>query len=338
MATMTTIPAVLTWPHLPQRSFFEQDFIQSVVGFPGLVVEDEGRHMYVDRTIAERDLNQLSLAYLKHTPAFGALGDDVAAGLRETLRIPAGWFEGVAIRSQMLGPISLSLKIVDEQQRALAYDPMLLEALSHHLSLRTAWFQQQLASQTNDMIVCLDEPFLDVFLSPFAPFDWQRGLDLLELVFDGFTGCRGIAIGTVGTIEKKRGTPVAWAPILETSIDLLSFDVYNHQELLLDAADVLPGFLERPGYLIWGIVPNDADMLEEETTETLEARFQTLLRTLNEAGISHSQLLPASLISTSGSLAHLPVATAERALQLCANLAVRLRKAYGLANDEDEEE
>lgn len=328
---MSTTPALITWPHLPHRSFYEHSFVQSASGFPGLVIDSLERRTYVDRIVVERELDHLSLAYLNKTTAAGCLKTDYAAGMAELTRLPSGWFEGLAVGSQQVGPISLSLQLTDEQQRPLVYDPMLLEALSHHLSLRVAWLSEQFTNLAEDGIIFLAEPFLDAFNSPFFPIDWNRGIELLELVFDGIKGCRGIIIGTMGTDQHRDTKADYWTPVLETSVELILLDVYNHSALLLDAAASLLPFLHRPGFIAWGLVPSDAESLMCETVDTLVERFQSLLQQVAAAGVPEERLLLASLISTSGSLEHLPLHVAERALRVCLDVSNRLRSLYHLA-------
>src|SRR3954452_3322531 len=48
--------SLLAWPQLPQRGFREQSFVQSALGFPGLVIDELQSRAYVDRARAERSL------------------------------------------------------------------------------------------------------------------------------------------------------------------------------------------------------------------------------------------------------------------------------------------
>jgi hypothetical protein len=95
---------------------------------------------------------------------------------------------------------------------------------------------------------------------------------------------------------------------------------------------VLKDFLERPGLISWGLIPANEQSLAKETTDTLTARFNGLLRKLSVAGVPRDRLLQASLITTSGRLSHLPIEAAERALQLCSDVSLRIRLSYGLTN------
>ncbi len=329
---MTTLPSILTWPRLPNRSFSEHWFVQSAIGFPGLVVDALTEQVYVDRTRAEQELDRLSLAYLRGNQAAGAMGAESASGLFELLRVPKDWFKGVAITSQLVGPVSLGVYLTDEQQRSLIYDPILLEALAHLLALRIGWVTGQLANLVEQSIFCLDEPFLDAFNSPFLPIGWDRGIELLELVLSSASGYRGIALGKIGNWQQMHRTPVYWEPVLETSVNLLMFNVYDQSDVLLDGANVLKDFLDRPGLISWGLIPANEQSLAKETTDTLTARFNGLLRRLNVAGVPRDRLLQASLITTSGRLSHLSIEAAERALQLCSDVSLRIRLSYGLTN------
>jgi len=54
--------ALLAWPQLPQRGFREQSFVQSAIGFPGLVVDAPRARVFVDRATAEREIDRLDAA------------------------------------------------------------------------------------------------------------------------------------------------------------------------------------------------------------------------------------------------------------------------------------
>ncbi len=128
--------ALLAWPQLPVRSFREQSFVQSAAGFPGLVIDTAHRRMYVDRAVAERGLDRLALAYLKDDIDYAALAAEDAAGLQELLRQGENLHGVQALKGQLAGPISLAAHLVDDRQRPLIYDEVLMDAICQHLRLR----------------------------------------------------------------------------------------------------------------------------------------------------------------------------------------------------------
>lgn len=312
---------VLPWPQLPQRSLWEQSLLQSSAGFPGLVLDKLTGQAHLERPCAEAELDQLALAYLQGDLVFGAMRGEDAAGLSELLRMPGPWLEVRALSGHLVGPISLALQLTDEQKRPLLYNPMLLDAIIQHLALKAAWQTNQLANLTNKVLLCLEEPFLDVFYSPFCPISWQQGIEALERVFAAAKGFRGLIL---------RGTS-DWTPVLQTSVEVLVFDAYYDSSAILAHAVFLPGFFQRPGTLVWGLIPADEAALQTETSATLIAHFETLLTEIEVVGLKREKILQRALISTSGSLAHLSVEIAEKALKLCVEVSNRLRETYSLA-------
>jgi hypothetical protein len=317
---LRTTPLLLAWPQLPQRSFREQSYAQAAAGFPGLVYDGVEERVYVERALLDREVDWLSLAYLKGDASYGALAADDASGLHELLRVPQQSLKARAIRSHVVGPMSLGVQLTDEQQRPLAYDAMLLEALAQHIHLRAVWQEQQFADRAPQSLLCLDEPFLDVVDSPFFPVQWDDAQALIERVFEGVQGCRAIASGGA----------VAWDRVLETSVELIVVDAYDHGASLL-AAERLPAFLERGGSVAWGIVPATEGALAAESVASLAARLEQIFDALSKRGIDRSGLPGASLVTTSDGLAQLSIPAAERALTLLAEVSADLRQRYKLA-------
>lgn len=312
--------AIVTWPQLPQRSFRELSLVQSAVGFPGAVVDVARSQVFVDRAAAERGAERLGLAYLENDVSYAALAADDAAGLAELLRQREGMRGVLAVKGQLLGPLSSAAMLVDDAQRPLVYDAPLREALAQHLYLRAAWLDQRLHEVAETAIVCLDEPLLDSVGMPFLPLDWEQARAQLEITLSGITGCRALYAG--GAAD--------WGELLQTSVELAIADVYDYGHALAAAAPALPAFLERGGCVGLGIVPTDADLLETATAEGLARRAAALVRDLEGAGVPAGQLARQSIVTTSSTLGSLSVEAAEQALALLADTSRLLRERLGL--------
>ncbi|MBK9715810.1 MAG: hypothetical protein IPO81_31680 [Kouleothrix sp.] len=313
--------ALLAWPQLPERSFREQSFVQSAIGFPGLVVDAAHSRVYVDRERAEQAIDRLALAYLEDHSSHAALVPDDAAGLDELLRqgeCPRGT---LALKGQLLGPISLAAQLTDEHDRPLIYDDMLFEALVQHLRLRVEWQESRLRGLGVTTIICLDEPFLDAVGLSFLPLDWERAREQIDQVLAGVRGCRALFAG--GAVD--------WREVLRASVELIIADVYEHGPALTAAAAELPGFLDRGGVVGLGVVPADEDALDNATARQLVGQIAGLAHTLERDGIATERLLRQAVISTSGTLNRLTIAGAERAMQLTAEVSKLLRQQYALA-------
>jgi len=313
--------ALLAWPQLPQRGFHEQSFVQSALGFPGLVVDPARARVFVDRASAEREIDRLALAYLEHDIAYAALDSDDAAGLDELFRQRDSLRGIMALKGQLLGPISLAAQLTDERQRPLIYDAMFFEALAQHLRLRAAWQEARLSDLVSVTIVCLEEPFLETVGLPFLPLDWGRARAQIDETFSGMRGCKAIFAG--GAVQ--------WSEVLETTVDMIIADVHDYGPALVAAGAALPPFLERGGVVGLGLVPADEELLGCTTAQMLLDRAETLLRELEQAGVGADLLLRQSVVSTAGSLSRVPIAAAERALQLVSEVSKLLRERYKLA-------
>ncbi len=311
--------ALLAWPQLPQRSFREQCLVQSMIGFPGLVVDAAALRVYVDRNEAERRIDSLWLAYLEHTITYAALSADDAAGLAEMARI-GGWRDLRAVKGQILGPISAALQLTDEREQPLIYDDMLFDAIAQLLRLRVAWQELRLSEIAPVTIICIDEPLLEAVDSPFFPHDWDRIAGQIDDVLAGINGCR--ALYTRGDVDLNR--------LMHTSVELLIAESAAYRRLCESGCEDLIAFLERGGMVGIGIVPSDPEQLKMASVDSLFDAFASLLDDLTSQGVAHDYMLQQTVLSPAQSLGYLDNASAERALQLLAGVSQRIREEYAL--------
>lgn len=323
-----TTPALLTCPRLPRRSNRETLHMQSMLGFPGLVVQPDTGRLYVDRNSAEAQLNQLGMAYLHQHNAVAALPTDDFALLSEMPRLPAVAGGRRLIVYQLQGPVSLGLQITDEQQRPLAYDAILMEALVQHLALRASWLYHRVQASADQVLLWLHEPFLHALGTAFCPLSWVEGIDLVERVFVDLPAIRGVGVSDMATGQAPGRAGATWEQLFNSSLEFVALKSTGSHALARAAAG-LHTFFERQGVLAWGLVASDdADTLQATTVERLTHQFAHLLDDLDAAGIPPERVVQASFISTDSGLAHLSVAAAEHAWNLCGATAQRLREVY----------
>ena len=312
---------LLAWPQLPQRSFREQSFVQSAIGFPGLVIDPTHSRIYVDRERAERDMDRLALAYLQDRSTYAALASDDASGLEELRRQRDSVRGARALKGQLLGPISLAAQLTDEHDQPLIYDNMLFDALVQHLRLRAEWQEMQLRDLSDVTIICIDEPFLETVGLPFVPIDWERAREQIDQVLGGVHGCKAIFAGGA----------VAWAEVFQTSADMLIADVYNHGAALLAAGSQLATFLEHGGMVGLGIMPVDEELLDQVHADQLVGQIASFAEQLAPAGVPPERLLRQAVVTTTETLSQLSVAGAQKALASLAEVSQLLREQYALA-------
>ncbi len=307
------IPA---WPQLPKRSFLENMCIQFSQGFPGVVVKEDS--IYVDRSQdLDKPLEQLYAAYLENNIDKYPVSPDYAAGLHSFLALKN--LSPLAVKGQVTGPITWGLTITDEQHKAIAYDDVLADAVAKLLRLKASWQEKELSQISTNTIIFIDEPYMISFGSAFFSLSRERVIELLEETLGGISGVKGIHC--CGNTD--------WSVLLDTSVDILSFDAYNFaQSLSLYPAEVKK-FLDRKGTIAWGIVPNDEESLAKESAASLKDRLEEAMAPFTRGGIPFKQLIRQGLITPSCGLASLATEeVAARALELLAALSAKIRKRY----------
>ncbi len=313
-------PDIPAWPQLPRRDFLENMYTQFSEGFPGVVIE-EGR-IYVDRTKdLDPALERLYLAYLQDDLSYGMLSRDYAAGLAAFLqKLSATSSQLLAVKGQVTGPISWGLTVVDQDRRPVLYDDILADALAKHLRLKAAWQEQELAKLAPTTIIFVDEPYMSAFGSAHISLNRDQVITLLEEVFAGITGLKGIHC--CGNTD--------WSLLLSTSVEIISFDTYNYAQAFSLYAEEVRAFLKRGGIIAWGIVPaDDEQALANETVESLVARLHEAMNLLVRKGNPFDDLVNASLITPSCGLRTLSEEAAERAFELTAGVSETMRERYG---------
>jgi methionine synthase II (cobalamin-independent) len=304
------IPA---WPQLPRRSFKENMNAQFSEGFPGIRLT--GGSLRFDRAPdLDEALEKFYTAYLEEdieqyptTPAY-------AAGLHAFLGSLD--LKPLAVKGQITGPLTWGLSVTDEEGKAILYDDVLGDAVAKFLRLKAAWQEKQLAKISPNTIIFVDEPYMASFGSVAVPLSKEKVVNLLEEVFRGIKGIKGIHC--CGNTD--------WSVILETSLDILSFDAYNYaQSLSLYPAEVKK-FLDKKGVIAWGVVPNDSPSLAKESAAALKDRLEEAMLPFTRNGVSFQKLVAQSIITPSCTLASLesPDASAH-ALELLTELSQMMR-------------
>jgi methionine synthase II (cobalamin-independent) len=306
------IPA---WPQLPRRSFRENMYAQYSQGFPGVVLEENS--IYVDRAQdLTRPLEELYAAYLANDVDKYPIGPEYAAGLHEFLSLTD--LSPLAVKGHVTGPITWGLTVADDSKKAVIYDDNLADALVKLLRLKAAWQEKELRTISRNTIIFVDEPYMAAFGSVSVLLTKERVVELLDEVFGGISGLKGTHC--CGNTD--------WSILLDTSADIISFDAYNYAQPFSLYSDKVKDFLGRKGAIAWGIVPNEAESLAKESAASLKDRLEEAMAPFTRQGIKFSQLIEQGLLTPSCGLASLATEEAALALELLAELSIRIRKRY----------
>lgn len=308
MATMGEIPFC---PQLPSVSPLESMYHQGVSGLPGLEMEEGGR-LWVNLT--GEILHQMSS--LDPTSDVRVIRSLV--GLDELLRrdMPGA----VALKGQLVGPVSLGLTLADQGRKPLLYSDDAAAGLAQILSWKMQWLEAALGSRGLSSIVFVDEPYLTTLGSGFFSYSESLVRDLIGLSLSHLRGTKGIHC--CGKVD--------WSVILSLGVDIVSFDAHQHFSSLALFSDDLGRFMEEGGTLAWGIVPTDETEIREASAPALALRLEGFIEELKERGIPQDRLLTQALITPACGLASPGLTEAERALRLTADVSELVRRKHGL--------
>ena len=191
--------------------------------------------------------------------------------------------------------------------------------MAKFLRLKVAWQEKVLSKISPNTIIFADEPYMSAFGSVSMSLSKERVINLLEEVFGGIHGVKGVHC--CGNTD--------WAVLLDTSADIVSFDAYNYAQSLSLYPESVKKFLDRKGAIAWGIIPNDEESLAKESVASLKDRLEEAMAPFTRKGIRFQQLVEQGLLTPSCGLASLATKEASaRVLELLAELSLEMRRRY----------
>ena len=351
-------PLVPAWPQLPLRSWRENMTAQYSEGFPGIKFDDVSRRVVVDEVSApggemekfyEKYLAR-DVDYFAITPQasggiyalkerLGAAGKgDYFEGLIKTQKrhkeengssenIPPATYEAdvfpIGVKCQTAGPITYSMMLKTSADRPVFFDENLRDAALKIIAMKSAWqikFFEGLAS-----VLFLDEPYLSAYGSAFTSLSREDVVGALKTVVEDVRDITsslsprpGLRIGAhcCGNTD--------WTLLIESGLDIISFDSYNFMDsLLMTPEDVLKKFLDSGGILAFGIVPTARDEILNQTDDMLKEKLRRSVDLLAlRKNIDREKLEKQIIITPACGLGSLDKDTARKAMALLKALSL----------------
>lgn len=321
---METLPEAPFWPQLPNLSYLENMYAQYAEQFPGMVIDVDHKQMFVDVESDDYPV-QLENFYdkiIQDEVDYFAISKKFSVGLWEVpallqnARLPIK-----IIKGQVTGPISFGMTVATADKKSIIYDATLADVLVKHLAMKARWQEDYLHNlfPGQPVMMFFDEPYMVSFGTAFCSLSRETVVSMLDEVFSVVHGLSGVHC--CGNTD--------WSLLLQTSVDVLNFDAFEYVENLLLYHDDLYRFLERGGYLAWGIVPTSQEILQE-SPKSLFQKFTSHVDSLENMGFSRETLLAQSFITPSCGCGSLPVSWSTKILRLTAELSSMIRQYYAL--------
>lgn len=305
------------WPQLPRVSYHEDMYVQALEHFPGVRIDPVAKKILFD---LGRFYEELPSYFEKaEGPELFRLTEAFSIVYHRFLERDLSGYR--AIRGQMISPISLGLKVVDQDQKPIIYHDEVREVLFDFIQRKVNLQVQELRRKNLQAFVWLDDPGLGLIFNALSGYNEVQARDDLDRLLEG--------------LEKPRGIHLCakpdWDFLFRSKIEILSFDSFSCGAMIVQYPS-LKDFLDRGGIISWGIVPTYTDLLEAESADSLLNRLESFWDDLGGKGIEREKIVRQSLLApaTCNLLNPDGEETVEKAFGVLKELSEKVRERYRL--------
>ncbi|OGO21603.1 MAG: hypothetical protein A2Z28_07390 [Chloroflexi bacterium RBG_16_51_9] len=272
------------WPQLPHVSFYEDMYAQFSQHFPGIIVDEENKKLYFDSSRFEEEMGDYSQKM--SDPKTFALSKQYSVVyhrfLKETLS------DYLAIRGQLIGPVSFGFRVMDENNRPIIYNEDVKTILFDFIKQKINAQYRELREKNKNAFVWLDEPGLSWIFSGLSGYSDVQAKSDYQSFFSGLESIRALHLCANVNLPY----------LLEMGTDLLSFDAYQMSLMPKGYAASVAKFIDSGGIICWGIVPTDSDNLSKQTPQSLADLIIEYWKVVAEnTGLPLKQLAEQALIA-----------------------------------------
>ncbi|GBD98163.1 methionine synthase [bacterium BMS3Abin07] len=273
------------WPQLPGLSFRELMIPQYSEGLPSARIDVDRQRIWVERNGAS-ELNDFYETYTDNTEL--EISEDYSRGFYQFIEKIRGRKFPV-LKGQVTGPLTFTLGLKDDAGVPIYFNEEMREVALMVLKGKVRWQMNRLREFCDRLMIFIDEPILSALgTSSYMGVSDGEVKRLLGEIVESIRNENGIsAIHCCGKAD--------WEMVMKTGIDVVNFDAYDYFENFRIYSGVLSDFLERGGYIAWGIVPTGI-VIDEVDTDSLKDKFLRQFDALSER--VGGRLTPERLILT----------------------------------------
>lgn len=317
------------WPQLPKLSGLEglvDQYLSPLINI-GLVEQKQNKSPCL---ITEKEdwLERLTLFYT----AYLEISEGIQSNL-EKFSFPENYAKGFYafirylethgtgnarwLKGQISGPVTVGLQLTDHMGRSAYYDTQLRDLVVKNLAMQAVWQVKALGRFGLPVILFIDEPGLYAYgLSTHITLKKEEILQDISALAEAIQGA-----GALAGVHVCARTD--WSALLNSKVDIVSFDSFNYfDSLTLYAADVKE-FLQRGGVLAWGLVPTSEQAMELEVSNLIEM-YQRQTNAILSKGIDSNIFKKQVLITPSCGTGNLNLSVAEKVYTLTAGVSEHL--------------
>lgn len=303
------------WPQLPRVSYYEDMYVQAMENFPGAVIDEEHTRIFVDTDRFMEALPQ----YLEREDDEDTfkLSDKYSLVYRRFLSKELSSYK--SIRGQVISPVSMTLKIVDEHDKPIVYNDEVRSLAFSFIQKKVNTQLRELKEKNERAFVWVDDPGLEFVFNAMCGYDNVKAKEELTGFFDGIEGPRGLHLC---------GRP-DWDFLLSLNIEILSFNAYAFGDIFV-TYDKVKAFLESGKIISWGIVPTYYEEFSKEDVESIAGRLEGMWDVLVKKGVDIRLIVESSLLApaTCNLLNPDKTLTVEKSFKFLNELSAYLKDKY----------
>jgi hypothetical protein len=282
--------------------------IQFSEGFPRVVLDESRQRMYFDTSgDPTHELEKFYENYVSENLDDFKISPDFSRGIYEMEKKLSGRnFPSIKFfKSQVTGPVTFGLAIVDEKKRAIYYNDIFRDVLVKGISMKARWLLKKFEPFGYNQMCFIDEPILSAFgSSTYVSVQRAEVINCLKEVVEAVHKDGALAgMHCCGNTE--------WPILVEAGVDIVSFDAYQYGETIAYYPDQMKKFLEGGGVLAWGIVPT-SEKIKLETPESLVRKLEERIKNLASKGIDENLIWERCLLTPSCGTGSLSVELSEK--------------------------
>jgi methionine synthase II (cobalamin-independent) len=310
-----TIPYV---PQLIKRDPRENMFLQFSENLPCLIEDYQKKQVFFDET---KD-REKSLADFY---------DYVVHNCYDHFKISSKYLKGLYpmiekcrernnpfIKVQVTGPITYLISLTKKDKQSMIFDDEIAEAITIGLAMKGLWQVQEVIKSGKTPILFFDEPSLWGLGSAYLAVSDEKVTFLLSSLIEYIREHNKnllLGIHCCGNTN--------WKIVLESGVDIVSFDSYGFGEKLALYPEEIKNFLQKGGFTAFGITPT-SEYREGISEDELYNKFTSILEELDKKGISRDLMLDRIIFTPACGLGPMSQKDARRALELTSSLAKRI--------------
>lgn len=309
------------WPQLPKRNWKETMLAQYIENFDFLGINNQS--ITVNKDYAKSLENFFSQVINKNLDYF-KISSEHALGLKIFLDfLRENRPKCDLLKGQITGPFTLASGIKMPSGNNLLSDAQLLDCLVLGLAMKAAWQVKEFKRLGHSALIFIDEPYLACFGSGFTPVLRE---DVIEII--------NRLIAAIDEPDCLKGlhccSNTDWSMLLETDIDIVSFDAFSYMERFVLYPEDLKRFLKKGGMIAWGVVPT-SEFKPQISIKDLALKFEQGVNALVKKGLDRDVILNRSLLTPSCGMGTMSIEDTQAVLKLLSGLSLRLREQYRLS-------